>query len=85
MHFSFNIMSLSLQLTFCFRRYVITAAHCHDRTDPRYQISEVVLGDYDLSKDPDCFSTCKLAQRFDIRPRDVISHEDYDISKVSEF
>ena len=61
---------------------MITAAHCHHRTNPRFQISEVVLGDYDLSKDPDCFGTCKLAQRFTINPRDVTMHENYDIAKV---
>ena len=63
------------------RRYVITAAHCQgeDRTS---QIAEVVLADYDLSKNPDCsknnVAECwKPVQRFDIASRDVIVHENW--------
>ena len=73
-------------MSYCwfFRRYVITAAHCHDRSNPRRQIAEVVLGDYDLSQDPDCASAaCKPVQRFAISPRDVTMHERYDLSKVT--
>ena len=63
---------------------MITAAHCHDRSNPRRQIAEVVLGDYDLSQDPDCASAaCKPVQRFAISPRDVTMHEGYDLSEVS--
>ena len=68
------------------RRYVITAAHCHHLTNRRKQIAQVVLGEYDLSKNPDCdFSTCKPVQRFEISARDVTMHEDWNISKVFWF
>ena len=57
---------------------MITAAHCKN---PR--IRELVLGDHDLSKDPDCeFSACLKAQRFKILPSDFIVHEQYELSKV---
>lgn len=63
------------------RRYVITAAHCQGE-DKRNQIAEVVLGDYDLSRNPDCngkFETdCwKPVQRFDVASRDVKMHENW--------
>ena len=65
------------------RRYVITAAHCHQAGDPRKEIAQVVLGEYDLSKDPDCpTAACKPVQRFNISPRDVTLHEGWDQSKV---
>jgi hypothetical protein len=41
------------------------------------QIAEVVLGEHDLSSDPDC-TGCPFAQRFDINPDDVIVHEWFD-------
>ena len=66
-----------------FRKYVLTAAHCHDKTIKRFQIVEVVLGDYDLSIDPDCAS-CVDPQRFRISPQDVIQHEDWNLDKVVE-
>ena len=60
------------------RRYVITAAHCQGE-DRRNQISEVVLGDYDLSKDPDCNEedgACwKPVQRFYVTEDDITVHE----------
>ena len=65
-----------------FRRYVITAAHCQHKSNPRKQIAEVVLGDYDLSKDPDCDGPCRKAQRFEITPADVLVHEDWNLEKV---
>ena len=65
------------------RRYVITAAHCHDKKLRRFQIKEVVLGEWDLEKDPDCEGSCKKVQRFNIRPRDVTMYEDWDINKVT--
>jgi len=70
------------------RRYVVTAAHCHDAQKTAKQISEVVLGDYDLSSDPDCQadasgSSCwKPVQRFYITPADVKIHEKWNPSKV---
>lgn len=65
------------------RRYVITAAHCQNPRIKRLQIAQVVLGDWDLSKDPDCrFSRCKEAQRFDVGLEDVIQHENWDPRKV---
>ena len=65
------------------RRYVITAAHCHDKKLKRFQIKEVVLGEWDLEKDPDCEGSCKKVQRFNIRPSDVTMYEDWDINKVT--
>ena len=64
------------------RRYVITAAHCQDKEDSRNQIKEVVLGDYDLSTNPDCGkdfeSDCwKPVQRFAISEQDVKMHENW--------
>jgi secreted trypsin-like serine protease len=39
------------------RRYVLTAAHCHSKEAP---IVEVLLGEYDMSRDPDCSGpSCK--------------------------
>ena len=64
------------------RRYVITAAHCHQAGEPLKEIAQVVLGDYDLSQDPDCSTNCKLAQRFSISNKDVTLHEGWDQSKV---
>lgn len=65
------------------RRYVITAAHCQHPRVKRLQISQVVLGDWDLEKDPDCrFSNCREAQRFDVGLNDVIVHEDWNPKKV---
>ena len=69
------------------RRYVVTAAHCHNPSKPGSRIARVVLGDHDLSNDPDCFDTgeCwKPAQRFRISPQDITVHEEWDISKVVE-
>jgi len=66
------------------RRYVVTAAHCHDKTKATKRISEVVLGDYDLSKNPDCLPGApqsdgcwKPRQQFYITPSDVIVHEKF--------
>ena len=47
------------------RRYVVTAAHCHDPLDSYESIDEVVLGEFDVSKDPDC-KGCRVAQRFQV-------------------
>jgi hypothetical protein len=33
------------------RRYVLTAANCHTKNNP---IIEVLLGEYDFTRDPDC-------------------------------
>ena len=65
-----------------FRRFVITAAHCQHKSNPRKQIAEVVLGEYDLSKDPDCDGPCRKAQRFAITAADVLVHEDWNLAKV---
>ncbi len=56
------------------RRYVLTAAHCHDPLDAFESIDEVVLGEFDVSRDPDC-KGCLVAQRFKIHPPDVKQHE----------
>ena len=74
--------SISHPIFFSNRRFVITAAHCQHKSNPRKQIAEVVLGDYDLSKDPDCDGPCRKAQRFAITPADVLVHEDWNLEKV---
>ena len=80
-NFSWNTyLYLNIEIN---RRYVITAAHCHDKKLRRFQIKEVVLGEWDLEKDPDCEGSCKKVQRFNIRPRDVTMYEDWDINKVT--
>ena len=62
------------------RRYVLTAAHCHDARDDTKQIIEVVIGEYDVLRDPDCPNGCLLAQRF--APAEVILHENYALSSL---
>ena len=44
---------------------MITAAHCHDPVDAYESIDEVVLGEFDVSQDPDC-KGCRVAQRFKV-------------------
>ena len=66
------------------RKYVLTAAHCYG-TRRGDRINEVVLGDHDLSNDPDCFPKKKCwkpVQRFRISLKDVTVHEKWDASKV---
>lgn len=59
------------------RRYVMTAAHCHSKAGPvSQQISEVVLGEFDISKDPDC-DGCMKKQVFEIRNTDVRVHPEF--------
>ena len=64
------------------RRYVITAAHCQGE-EAKNKIAEVVLGEHDLSKNPDCDGKdndgkCyKPVQRFNIGVGDVIVHENW--------
>ena len=57
---------------------MITAAHCQSQNDP---IAQVVLGQDDLDKDPQC-NTCAPAQRFDIKFNDVTVHENWNIRKI---
>ena len=70
------------------RRYVVTAAHCHDDKRPTKSIAEVVIGDYDLSTNPDCEggdgsqSCWKPVQRFSVFRSDVKVHENWDPLKV---
>jgi len=70
------------------RRYVVTAAHCHDDKRPTKSIAEVVIGDYDLSTNPDCEggdgsqSCWKPVQRFSVFLPDVKVHEKWDPLKV---
>ena len=69
----------------------MTAAHCHDKEGPiNKRIAEVVLGDYDLSKNPDCVETkndglqCtnKPVQRFNVQEDDITVHEGFDKNDV---
>ena len=73
------------------RRYVVTAAHCHDPKGPiEKRIAEVVLGDYDLGTNPDCVKTkekglqCynKPVQRFTVQESDITVHEGWKKSEV---
>jgi len=54
------------------RRYVVTAAHCH--AGGKLQIATVILGEFDVGKDPDC-AGCRPTQRF--TPEEVIIHPEY--------
>ena len=69
-------------------RYVLTAAHCHNNKYPETRIAEVVLGEHDLSSNPDCTenTVCnnKPVQRFSVTKEDVIVHEKWDISHVKD-
>jgi len=56
------------------RRYVLTAAHCHDLEKDENTIREVVIGEYDVSKDLDC-PTCGKVQRF--TPEKIIQHHTF--------
>ena len=69
----------------------MTAAHCHDKESSiDKRIAEVVLGDYDLSKNPDCVVTkknglqCqnKPVQRFTVQESDITVHEGFDKNDV---
>ena len=68
---------------------MITAAHCQGE-EPKDKITEVVLGEHDLSKNPDCSGKhyegrCwKPVQRFNIGEEDVIVHENWDPLTVVE-
>ena len=72
------------------RRYVVTAAHCHQKGQADAEIAEVVIGDHDLSTNPDCIKdyygtlqcTNKPVQRFPVSSRDVIIHENWAPSRV---
>ena len=64
------------------RRYVLTAAHCQGE-EAKNKIAEVVLGEHDLSKNPDCDGIdndgkCyKPVQRFNIDAGAVTVHENW--------
>jgi len=58
--------------------FVLTAAHCHTRKVP---ITEVVLGEWDALKDPDCpagGSRCNNPKVQRIEVAEVIKHSSYD-------
>ncbi|XP_039757888.1 CLIP domain-containing serine protease 2-like [Pararge aegeria] len=63
-------------------RYVLTAAHCvTSRSDSkRFKITEVRLGEWDISKDTDCIfykeADCSLPVQ-NVQVEEVIAHEDY--------
>ena len=61
-----------------FRRYVVSAAHCHSAEDP---VAEVMLGQTNLDEDPEC-TGCAPAQKFKISYDDVIVHEQWNIGKI---
>ena len=82
-------MFYSCGATLINRRYVVTAAHCHDAGSKEKSIAEVVLGDHDLATNPDCIKkddrllcTNKPVQRFAVTEADITVHEGWDPSNV---
>ena len=60
------------------RRYVLTAAHCHEDSDAAFKrIRVAYIGEFDVSKDPDC-NDCKPVQKMEIGRNDVKLHEKWD-------
>jgi len=59
------------------RRYVLTAAHCHNKNNPALQIRQVVVGEHTLGRDPDCDRGCAPNQVFEVGPDDVTVHPDW--------
>ena len=57
------------------RKYVVTAAHCHNDNFEAQKIVEIVLGEHNVDQDPDCSNGCLPVQRF--QPQEIISHPDY--------
>ena len=39
------------------------------------KVIEIVVGDHDIDKDPDCENGCEFAQRFE--PEEIIQHKDF--------
>ena len=39
------------------------------------KVIEIVVGDHDIDKDPDCENGCELAQRFE--PEEIIQHNNF--------
>ena len=62
------------------RRYILTAAHCHSLKPGAIpgQIKKAVLGAADLSQLNSIQTWGANAKVFDINPKDIIQHEDYD-------
>jgi len=57
------------------KHYVITAAHCVPPHVP--ELSEIVLGEHDVTTDPDCdFSGC-VAKKVTKKPKEIIVHPGY--------
>ena len=83
-------MFYSCGATLINRRYVVTAAHCHNKATKDGTIAEVVLGDHNLSRNPDCTTDRKLGlqcfnkpvQRFSVIESDITVHEGWDKDNV---
>ena len=71
-------MNKSGSILILYRRYVVSAANCQSADHP---IVEVVIGQTDLSKDPEC-EECAPAQKFNITIEDVVIHKDWDKNSV---
>ena len=57
------------------RRYVLTAAHCHnEEIGVGGEIVEVSLGEFDVGRDPDC-KECRTVQKVGVEK--VVVHEEY--------
>jgi len=64
------------------RRYVLTAAHCQNDGSGNAGISQVIVGEWEVGRDPDCDDgSCAKAQFFSVGPRDVVIHEGWKAEK----
>ena len=64
------------------RRYVLTAAHCHQNRRGK-RIREVVLGEHDVDSELDCGDVCVPVQRFEIGRGDVLQHEAWSLRRFT--
>ncbi len=58
------------------RRYVLTAAHCHDEASFATVIAQVAVGELVVAKDPEC-ATCPPVQRFFPASEDIFVHPEW--------
>ena len=62
-------------------RYVLTAGHCHHRTEKRRQINLVRLGEFEVTdgRRRDCAEEFCLEdfQEFDVKPEDIVVHTEF--------
>lgn len=67
-------------------QYILTAAHCVEKTTKKWSLESVRVGDWDLTTEEDCDpndeSNC-LPPAIDFEIEEQIVHEDYNKSKLS--